>query len=309
MSKIEIEEYKQFEAELRDNLEQQYNLYMMQGNKIDAHETVKTMMEYGVIPKDDPRTSVKANMFGGADGVNVKDSSSWGQFDYRRKDNLGYIPRYLFCKIANYEVFYVDTLEHWGKRVEGEHVGDIRIEAGTTKIKLTQDNLFTQARRDFEEIVKVFQSNKKSFPNPQDMLDMINAGVVRVFNIEVVGNIISKYRTLGYVLVKMDDTGRMTARTIIKYEALYNSWINIREFMTKVENAIHNIVKADITVSHIIPAKEGIERQDSMCKATPIMDKQRAETLKKQEMEAAAKAAAKAEKAAKEISKKAVKKS
>lgn len=293
----EILEYQQFAAELKESLENQFQYNLMMGDKVAAHEAVKSMMAYGLIEKTDPRVSVKCTMFGGTNGVNVKDSSNWGMYDYRRTDRLGFIPRYLFCNLKEYDVFNVPTIEHWGKRVEGNYEGDIRIEASSTKIRVSQQNYFVGARRCMEEIQKIFEHNHVKFSQFSEMMDMVNAGVVRIFHIEISGNIESRYRTLGYLICKMNDAGEITVRTVLKFEALYHSWIDIRKFMAAIEQSARKLTVETAIVGHVLKADETIKKQDDMAKQTKIMDINREKLAAKQAAEAEAKATEKAEKA------------
>lgn len=285
----EIQEYKEFAEEMRMTLESQFNYQIMTGDKIGAHDTVKRMMEYGIIDKDDARCQPGCPMFNGAGGVNTKDPQTWGYFDYRRKDNIGYIPRYLFCNLDNYFVINMNTLEHWGKRVEGNYEGDIKVASAPVKIRVSQANFQTAAKRMMEDIRDVFKTKNTTFPNFDDMMEMVKAGVVRVFNIEFLGNIISRYRTIGFILVKMDNSGNMTARVIIKYESLYNSWVSIEEFMRNLEDAIHHITNTEISIGYVFNPKEDIERQNKMIKNNSLYDKAREKAVKKDEEKASSK--------------------
>ena len=268
----EILEYNEIAEEMRQTLESQFNYQIMTGDKIGAHETVKKMMEYGVIDKNDPRCQPGCPMFMGSDGVNTKDPSTWGYFDYRRKDNAGFIPRYIFCNISNYFIIETTTLEHWGKRVEGNYEGDIKINPAPVKIRVDQMNTQIKAKRAMEDIRDLFKSKGTDFPKYDDTLEMVKAGVVRVLTIEFLGNIISRYRTIGYVLIKMDNNGCMTARVIIKYESLYNSWVSIEEFIRNIENALHNMVSSDITIGYVFNPKSDIEKQSVMIKNNRLHD-------------------------------------
>lgn len=279
----EIQEYKEFAEEMRQTLESQFNYQIMTGDKIGAHETVKKMMEYGVIDKDDARCQPGCPMFGGSGGVNTKDRQTWGYFDYRRKDNIGFIPRYLFCNLDNYSIINMNNLEHWGKRVEGNYEGDVKIGSSPIKIRISQANFHNMAKRMMEDIRDIFKAKGTTFPNFEEMLEMVDNGVVRVFNIEFLGNIISRYRTIGFILVKMDNSGNMTARVVLKYESLYNSWVSIEEFMRNLESAIHHMVSADISIGYIFNPKADIEHQANMIKNSSLNDKEHENNAKKVE--------------------------
>lgn len=302
----EIKEYQEFANQMRENLEATYNYCMMSMDKLGAHEAVKTMMEYGLIDKSDPRVSTKTKIFEGSEGIDVRSHDYWGLFDYRNPNSLGFIPRYIFARIRNYITFYVDCIEHWGKRVEGKYTGDVKVQAKPAKIKITQANYFKVANNDLEDLEKYLESSGRKLPNYNEIKELLNAGVIRIFHIEIMGEIVYKYRTLGWALMKMSDSGDIEFKTIIKYEALYNSWIDIKDFLKKLSNQLISMIpgtQLTVNVGHMLPYADAMKHQEEMMNATKVMDKDAEVRAKKQAEETQAinqrKAALEAERAAK----------
>ena len=296
----EIQEYLECAEEMRLQLENTYQFCMFQGDKIGAHEAVKSMMEYGVIERDDPRVSVNTKLFGGNNGVDVRKRENWGNFDYRRTDCANFIPRYLFGKIGNYEVFYCKTLAHWGKRVEGNYEGDIKIAENSMKFKVRQLNYHREAQGALEDIDRFYKMNRATFANLEEMKKMVEVGVVRMFKIEAVGNIINKYRTFGWGMMKMDDNGVLQIKTVIKYEAVYNNWIELTEIIEKFSHSLVSLCGGNANVGHMVNPKSAMEHQSMMLNNEKIKDKthdedmkKHAELMKQKEAEKAAKKAAK----------------
>lgn len=258
----EIVEYQEFAESIRDSLEQQYQYHMFTGNKIEAHEVLKNLMKYRLIPEDDPRVSVKTKIF--EPDIDVKDQSNWGYFDYRRKDTSGFLGRYLFSELAGYSIFEVKTIEHWGKRVEGNYSGDIMVSSFNVKVKVSQMNTKITAKRAFEDMAHYLQMCGTSLSEYNSMLELVENGVIRMFTAEIVGNTISKYRTLGFGMLKMDNNGNLVARTVIKCDALYNTWIPINDFNALFNATIQKMSSNPVISSELNNLSKGIERQNEM---------------------------------------------
>ena len=308
----EVVEYEQFEDEMRASLEQQYQYNMLIGDRVSAHEILKTLMEYRLIPESDPRTKTDTKVFG--KDVNVKDSSNWGMLDYRRRENAGFIGKYMYSKLSEYKVFNVPTLPHWGKRVEGNYEGDIKITANTMKVRMSLMITSQQVKNAMEEIKAISDANKSNrMGNYEELRMLALRGVMRVYKLEVVGNIISKYRLLGFVMIKVNNSGNLVAVTIIKYEALYNSWVSIQHFMNELKNAIINSSSTPITVGNLFDPAESIRKQNEMIKIDTARDSEHKKLVAREAANKAAKEAKKAtEQAAKEpklASRKSVKRS
>ena len=277
----EVVEYQEFAEEIRQQLENTYQYCMMMGDKIGAHEAVKSLMEYRLIEKDDPRVSVKTKLFSGANGVDVKKRENWGRFDYRRGEEISFLPRYLFGNIRSYETINCSTFEHWSKRVEGNYEGDIKIPESFVKLKIDYCYSPIGARGCLEDIARYYKMNGATFPKFEETMELVNTGVIRMFRIEVMGNILSKYRTFGYAMMKMDDSGRYVFRTFLKYEAAYNSWVNVEDFIHKVEVALGNMIDGETVVHHVVSPRKALERQKTMLENNRLKDLDNAEQLRK----------------------------
>ena len=267
----EIAEYKEFEDQLRQNLEGQYQYHIATHNYEAAHEVVKSMMEYRIIAEDDPRVSPDTKIFG--KDINPKKPEFWGTYDYRRKGYSSYIPKYLFCNLKYRSVITSPTLDHWGKRVEGNFEGGIKITAFNRQFCIELANTARTVRNAMDDIASICKNYKMTFSAYNSMLEMALAGVVRIYKIEVMGNIESRYRLIGYSMLKMDESGAMVARTLLKYEALYNNWIDIRKFINAAESAIKNCCSIETKFSLIIDPASALEKQDNMIKSSIASDK------------------------------------
>lgn len=287
----EVAEYKDMENMLRENLEQQYAYNMFVGNFVDAHENVKSLMEYRLIPKDDPRTNKNTKIFGNE--VNTKDPNSWGQFDYRRNPYADFLPRYLFCDLRYYVMFKVNTYAHWGKRVEGNYEGDIKVEANSRTFRMSLVNTSKTVKDAIDEVNGILNANGKNLSNVAELKEMATVGVMRIYKIEVTGNIQTKYRTFGYVMLKMDNSGAMVARAVLKYEAMYNNWIDIKEFVANLENAVNSISQKAMKFNVLTDPTKALERQASMLGTSMAQDKAHEKLVAKEAAQKAANEAAK----------------
>lgn len=287
----EVAEYKDMENVMRENIEQQYAYNMFVGDFVAAHENVKSLMEYRLITKDDPRTDKNTKIFGNK--VNTKDPNNWGQFDYRRNPYADFLPKYLFCDLRYYVMFKANTYEHWGKRVEGVYEGDVKMGANSKTFRMSLVNTPKTVRDAIDEVSSIIKANGKNISNVAELKEMATAGVLRIYKIEVTGDIQTKYRTFGYVMLKMNNSGAMVARAVLKYEAMYNNWVDIKEFVANLENAVNNISQTAIKFNVLTDPTKALERQASMLGASMAQDKAFEKLVAKEAAQKAADEAAK----------------
>lgn len=297
MSKQDIFDYKELEDSLRDSLESEFNYHMVLGDYNRAHEILLNLMEYKLIPSDDPRCSPKTKIF---IGVDVGNGDNWGRLDYRRKNGVNFMPKYLLCDLAISTGFDVTVLEHWGKRVEGNYSGDIKVESYNLRVRMSLVNDKKNVSDTVEKIAKLIeQINPTTKANVELMKEEALTGVVRIYSLDVIGNILAKYRNLGYVTVKMGGNGEMKATVFAKYEAMYNSWIDIKEFDSKVAERVQYCVSRDVSVKNKFNASEALSIQASMCGQSKQKDED-AKKLRAKVADEARKAKEKREKAEQE---------
>ena len=246
-SKPEVIEYNDLRNELLEFLEQQYNYNMLIGEKSAAHENVKTMMEYCLIDRNDPRTSVKTKLF--SPDVKVNDPSVWGIRDYRRADSSGYIASYLYATLAHHKSFIVPVIEHWGKRVEGNYEGDIKVKATFMQLRMTEAFTEIQAERTLEDIRLLLKEQGFTLPQYEELAYLAKKGIVRLYRVDANANVLNKYRKMAYVLIKMNANGNLESKMVINYESLYSTWIDIEAFITSFTEAIKNSLSVDTVVS------------------------------------------------------------
>lgn len=272
MSKEEIKEYKEFEDKLRNDLEQQFTYYITIGDKFNAHETLKELMAYRLIPDDDFRADKNTKLFSGQNGVNVKDRNTWGMYDYRRTDMFGYLPKYLFCNLKMYEMVNATVMPHMEKRVEGNYSGDIKVNPYTVPVKVRLVDSVISAENTVKEIANVYKQQKKEFNNIDDVIEEARNGVIRLYRIEAVGSILSRYKTIGYIITKINNSGKMIVSTVIRYESIYSSWIDVESFVKDTESAIYNCIPNIGTISHIFNVADAMKIQSDMVQRSNILE-------------------------------------
>lgn len=273
---MNLAEYNAFGEELRESLEMQFNWHYSSGDKDAAFDDIQKLMEYRLISKDDPRCSTK--FF--SDQYSSHNMSIW---DYNRKDVSNIIPKCLFCELV-VQSFDTPTLPHWGIRVEGNYQGDIKVAANKAHVCVRPMFNGQAAFNALDELAKILNKAGIKSNNTDNLKVEAAGGLTRVFTIEVVGSILSKYRTLGVVLCKPRDDGKMLCAVAIKYEALYNSWIDIDRFMINLNDAIQRAVRFETVVQVGISPDKAKQIQAGMIKASEAKDDEARKIRERQEL-------------------------
>ena len=287
MSKEDIVLYHECEDEMRQKLEYSFNYYMNKGEKESAHEVLKSLMKYRLVDKDDPRCSTSTKIFG--NDVDISDTSNYGAFDYRRNDIGNFIPQYLFKDLKRYTTFYTKVLAHWGKRVEGNYEGDIKVNASSAKMRLENHYNRVTTRRIVEDMDAIARESKMNLGNLDDFCEEVNAGVIRLYKVEVQTPVLISYRYPAYVMLKMNSKGDFVSTLLIKYSSLLETWVDINDFIDNLSNAVKECMGEDIKIINVLKPDAAIKTQLNRSKASSSKDEETKKLIAKQAAEAEAK--------------------
>lgn len=255
-------EYKQYEEEIKDTLETQYQMAMFSKDFEAAYQTLGSMMEYKVIDRDDPR--IESNNKTYSKGGVEKDHRF--RFDYRR--DYGYIPGWLFGKLEQSRVCKCKSIEHWGKRVEGSYSGDAVFPSRDIEIRISLCTTTKKVSNAFDGINSIMQAEKRKF-NREPLESLCKEGVYRVFNIEVDSTCITSYKTIGYAVVKMGDNGAEIT-LVIKYDSIIGIWTPINSTIETIKDTLKSMIGGGKFGLAISPEK-AISQQQGMLNASNAM--------------------------------------
>lgn len=252
----DILEYNQMALEFKEALENQYNMAVINQDGEAAYNVIGELMGFRLIESDDPRIE-KNNKSFTKFGI-PKDHRF--RLDYRR--GVSYIPEWLFGKLPVNKSFTVNSLEHMGKRVEGNYSGDTVFPSHVTTIQIKQCSTVKQVENGFEEIEKIIRA-AKSKANLSEALECCRQGVYRLYHIEISGNCISRYKTVGYAIIAMNATGYCCS-LVLKWESLTQNWLPINDTLGQLQNTINTMLGNNATYAYPIEVKQGLDEQKAL---------------------------------------------
>lgn len=265
MNHPEYTEYKQFENEIRDTLESQYNMCMFNNDFAGAYEVLGKLMAYKLIEKDDARiesnnkTYVKAGI----------EKSHRFRLDYRR--DYGYIPDWLFGQLDYMGTCKCSTIEHWGKRVEGNYEGDTVFPSRVIDIRFTLCNTTRKIENAFDGISSLMKEHTGKVFNRSTLEGLCKNGVYRVYSIEVESSCISSFKNIGYAIIKMGESGINTV-LVLQYSSFIGNWLPIKSSIQTIENTIKQLIHSESSFNLAIPCDNALETQRGKVNASNAMD-------------------------------------
>ena len=254
----EINDYKQLEAEIKEKFEIQYLYAMSNGELGEAYNILGKMMEYRLIDPDDARIEIDNKSFRAA-GI---DKNHRFLHDYRC-DN-GYNAPWLYGNLGYSKTIGCDTIEHIGRRVEGAYGGDTVITSSRLKLRVFQCSNRGQAGAAGTILDAELKMNGK-------IRELVEAGVYRIYSIEIKSVCNKFYKHLGYALVKSID-GNIVGTLYPNYDALVQNWLPIKETVLGIGGTIESLINGKVTVgksweSAIIEQGKLIENSNNLEKA------------------------------------------
>lgn len=270
-------DYIEIRNELCSQLELMYQQAILGGNADIAEDCLYKLMSYHAIERGDSRIK------------KPKVNEQYAIYDYRRTDMIGMLPKCVFYDVAA-TGFNIGTIEHWGKRVEGNYSGDIRIEKNSVHIRVSPAQFKGEAEKDIAELNKILQHSGIKPIDAKRIIEEIELGMTKVFHAEISGHAISKYKTLAIGLCKLDNSGNPIMALAVKYEAVYNSWIDVAEFNAAVSEAMAKCLSCNVEVKLGNAPDKAIETQKNMMSVTKVMDDKRARLVAEEAQRAAAEA-------------------
>lgn len=264
-----IEEYHNFENEVRGMLECQYNAYVVQNNMVEAYETLGKLMAYKLIPFDDPRIE-KNNRSLAKYGIS---SDHRFRLDYRK--DKGFMPDWLFGNLIGTGVFQVSTISHRGIRSEMGYIGYTSFGSYMLSIRASLCQSSFMASKAIKRILSNYNKETKKTMKEEPLMTLAKEGVCRIYTFTCESNCINSYKDLGDAVVIADDSG-ISVKLVPNYESMIGLWVPIEETCESMIRTVENLVKVDYSKFgikfQIIPSlKAAVNRQADACyKASQI---------------------------------------
>ena len=268
----EVREYDEFKEEIRSTLEDQYTLQILNKDYYSAYETVKTLMAYKMIEANDYRLNDRNNIF---KGVDVRDRSTWGVWDYRRVDIGEYIPKYLYSDLKYSYTFKVLRHAHWGIRVEGNYEGKIRISYGQSQFRVKLLINKRAVRNSIEWLDRYLYTHKVIYSEIPKVLHLAQLGMMPIYTIEYINDVMPRHKLVGIIIIKLDKEGSLLGDIFIEYSHLYNNWVDISQFIDKLNDGMIQSSSAKLHMRYIVDCKEALQTQISMVHAQMDIDKEK----------------------------------
>lgn len=282
-----VAEYREFEEVMRENLEAQYQMLMIQGELDKAYETLGELMRFKGIEADDPRLTKNNKQFiaGGVD----KDHRFCK--DYRKGNQ--FMPDWLFANLGHNKIVKLYSVEHLGTRLENGYSGTTAFRSCDINIRMRLCDTPMEVNRAVTGIGTMYQEVTGRRANISNLKELCDNGVFRVYTLTVDGNCLPKYKNIGYAVVSVQK-GKIHCKLYIKYEALDGLWLDIKKALDEFIKAFRDLAKCT-TFSVAFKPDDSIRQQKMRFKdADPSAWRQ--EIQARAEAEQAAKEAAKAAK-------------
>lgn len=252
----ELAEYKSYSEDIKETLETNYQLAMLNNDIERAYNVVGDLMSFKLIDATDPRIQKNNKMFQ-AGGVE-KDHRF--RLDYRK--DAGFIPEWIFGKIDPVRKVQLKTVTHWGKRVEGNYEGDTVFNSHDMHLRISQCSTPRQVENEMESVEKLFKK-LGTLKKLTDMTTMAKHGVYRVFNMEFDGPCVNGYKYVGTIIVRMREDG-VECTLVINYESLEYNWVKIQNAINGIKEAFNKMANQECKFRLAIDSKGAIESQNGL---------------------------------------------
>jgi hypothetical protein len=248
---------------MREQLETNFTYNMTIGDKQSAHEVLKSLMRYRLIPKDDPRCNPKTRMFGAVD-ISI---DNWDEYDYRREPG-DFIPKYLLCNLKRYTTFDVKTMGDWVVRQEGDYEGRERARENELHVRMQLVDKRTKVAPVVKDIDDILRSGKQKLGNLEEFSEAVKVGTDRIYQCHIDHGVTKDNCNPAYALIRMNDDGAFVCLVVIDYRRLYNARIEVKQFTEKMLAALPGMCDVELQIKPVFSYEKAIDMQNKREKAT-----------------------------------------
>lgn len=254
-----VSNYKELELELASRLEAQYQYLMFSGDILGAYQVLGKLMAYKLIDRTDERLDPKFKVFKKA-GINIED-----RFKYDLRKDSSYLPEWLFADLTHsFETNFIAE-KHLGTCVEAYYEAEMVYPDKSVNVSIKLLNTARQARDAANEICNIYLKQTGKELKIGALANELANGYARAYEINIVGNCISRYRNLGYILVyKNIGSEGFTSFLALKHTAFINSFIDIKaSFKTLGRDIKKNINLGDnLSIKLLINPEKAVKEQE-----------------------------------------------
>jgi len=221
--------------DLTNQLESQFNTYYTFGNLKEAYEVFGKLMEYSLISTTDSRLDPKSALLKAVVKGGIAEENHRFPYDMRKeKYSLG---QWMYGYLPRNTSYQVRSSSYWGKRIEGAYEGDMVYPERDHIIAIRLDTTARQSENSLEIIENTYKEEYGKSPITKDDYRLARDGIIRTYSIEFESTIVSRYRTLGHIVVVPTESGTR-AVLIIKNSILKKYFIDIKKTYTKAISAL-----------------------------------------------------------------------
>lgn len=256
--------YKELEADLASKLESQYQYLMISGDVLGAYQVLGKLMRYKLIDKFDDRLDSKNKLFSKY-GI-AKDARF--AVDLRKDSN--YIPEWLFADIPYYFKSNLMMNERIGERRDFGYVVGVVLPRREIEVEFRLLNTSASAKNTVEELAQTYKTETGRELNIKSILEEVEVGYSRIYDIKINSVVMTKYKKLGYVLVfRSNKDGLFHAKIILKSTALTNSYIDIGNACKVLRRDLENNLNLpNVQIAFLADYRKQIVEQNKLVSET-----------------------------------------
>jgi len=240
-----LENYKNIEKELATKLELQYEICIKTGDYASGFEILNRLVMFGLIKPTDKRLKYNyiKKVFIKA-GVQIQDQ----ELMKIQKNSIDYLPKWIYADLP----YSFNTIlmshghvydESWSDKVYRSIVDEKSLPISFELINSPVLN--AKVLDNITKIIKIETKNnvKKLINVTREELEN---GVVRVYSIEIKGNVVSRYKTIGYLVVYADDT--VKADLIINTDVINHHYISLQDALSVLRDVASYTLKINVRI-------------------------------------------------------------
>ena len=256
-----VEAYKNYETDLASTLEAQYNFLILSERPEEACDVLGRLMAFKLIDRWDERLNKKYKPFKNA-GIITEN-----RFKYDLRTDSNYLPEWLFADIPYRFGTKLKSFGHMGQRVEGEYSCDTVFPDKDLDVEFRILNTSKSAQTAVENIAKLYLEETGKALNVRSLMEEVEVGFSRVYEISILNNVVNGYKVLGYlVMIKSLTDGKFYAKLALKFKVFKYLFVDIataqRVFVAEINDALK--MGDNLKVSAIMDSKKAAEEQTRM---------------------------------------------
>ena len=274
-AKAEIDEYLSILDGARVTLEERFKNYELLGDKNNMLEIFNELINMNLIEIGDYRLCEK-NRYDSVDGKRKKVREKYKGFDGAVASNRalydpkkgGYIGSWVLHPLAKETGCLVKTFTHWGIRSEKGHEAPVVFSENLWPVGIQLIDNVPKAAKAATSIATAMRNNGKEVSSLEesDLVNYLRTGCYRVYSITC--NKWASYdQNIGWVVVQHSKVAKtVQAKVYIDWKVVVRKFVDIRQFMAEVKQAINSGLNIENIVYDKSMAQTAVEMQKAVIK-------------------------------------------